>query len=424
MNLLERLRERIQQSYGILARSNWTQQVQYAAATVGERHSLSEREVTRLALQKTELLRELAGLLTIDESYFFRQEKDFDTMVSHAIATIAHQSQSRFIIWSAGCSDGPEPYSAAIALREQLPLTCRSQVSIFASDINRAAVQNAIKGEYGTWSLRGLNDHRRKRYFRSTGNGYRLRDEILAMVDFTWLSLQEHIATFERDTVDCIFFRNVAIYLDRSMVEKLIRQFHGILRPNGLLFVAACDAHLPRDLFQLRYPSWSTYQKVDYLNNIDKPSISLVEPKPSERKPNKAVAKPEDTVSLCERALVHANHGNFSAAITAANSVIEMTTQQQRGYLLRGQINLARDHAEDAVSDLRRAVFTDPQDLLARFWYATALHRIHATRRALVQINMLLYQLVNLEGNKILDDGKTTASELLDATRHLKELTS
>jgi hypothetical protein len=87
---------------------------------------------------------------------------------------------------------------------------------------------------------------------------------------------------------------------------------------------------------------------------------------------------------------------------------------------LRGQIHLANHRAEDAVEDLRRTVFIDAEDKIARFWYAYALEKAGLKSRAGKHLEILLGQLRSISADTVLEDGDTNAKELLQTVLQMK----
>ncbi|MBY0447029.1 MAG: hypothetical protein K2Q15_17685, partial [Burkholderiales bacterium] len=101
--------------------------------------------------ESSKVWRELLALLTVGESYFFRDQGQFSLLRDHILPElIAHNSESRRLrIWSAACSSGEEAYSMAILLSQLLPVLAAGQkwdITIVASDINQAVLDKARAG--------------------------------------------------------------------------------------------------------------------------------------------------------------------------------------------------------------------------------------------------------------------------------------
>lgn len=108
----------------------------------------------RLRADETEL-HELAGLLTIGETYFYREPQHLrlltETLAPELLAHRAGAGKARIL--SVGCSTGEEPYSIAMALRERYGAAAERLFEIVAGDIDRRALEKARAGLYGAFAF-------------------------------------------------------------------------------------------------------------------------------------------------------------------------------------------------------------------------------------------------------------------------------
>ncbi len=188
--------------------------------------------------------------ITVDESYFFRDENQHDFLkndfLPRLIAQKRAQSDKHIRIWSAGCATGQEIYSIAILLQELLSDFSSWQLHLIASDINHHSLQRAMKGEYSQWEIRSNNDLiSNSSYFTALENGrYQLNEALKKQVKFFFLNLAEDIfPSLMNQTchLDLILCRNVFIYLQPQIVEQTCARFAQALRPGGLLLLSATD---------------------------------------------------------------------------------------------------------------------------------------------------------------------------------------
>lgn len=201
---------------------------------------------------------ELVSLLTINETYFFREPKQLELLVEQflppLLAKAGDTPRRPLRILSAGCSTGEEPYSIAIAIREKLGESAGRLVSITACDIDQHALRRARRAHYPEYSFRATPAALRERYFTPLpGRGYRLDEQIRSMVEFHSFNLlagklPERLANF-----DVVFFRNVSIYFDAPSREITLRTLHAAMRETGYLVLGSAET-LANDLgvFQLR----------------------------------------------------------------------------------------------------------------------------------------------------------------------------
>lgn len=184
--------------------------------------------------------RELISALTTNVSHFFREGHHFDFLRDHVLASMAENQQLR--LWSAGCSNGQEPYSLAMTLMEyqrgenSKPLT--QDVKILASDIDPKVLKFAQSGRYSRAMINGIDSHRLERFFtREDGIGeyYAVNSELKQRISFRELNLVSRWPM--RGPFDVIFCRNTVIYFDEDTQKTLWNRFAKIISPGGWLFV-------------------------------------------------------------------------------------------------------------------------------------------------------------------------------------------
>jgi chemotaxis protein methyltransferase CheR len=185
-------------------------------------------------------------LLTVNETYFFREERQLQAFSEEIIPLIVEEKKDNRVlrIWSAGCSTGEEPYTIAM-------LCCASgllrdwEVDIFASDISQRVIQTARRGTFSQTSFRNMPDGLQERYFEKVvDNRYRINDGIKQMVTFGKVNLFDEHKTGILNEVDLIFCRNVIIYFDVEAKKKVIETFYRKLRKNGFLLLGHAESLL------------------------------------------------------------------------------------------------------------------------------------------------------------------------------------
>jgi chemotaxis protein methyltransferase CheR len=218
--------------------------------------------------QSSTELRAIAELLTVGETYFFRNGDHFRALVEHALPDRLRAAGSRrpIRVLSAGCSSGEEPYTVAILLREFFPELDSTNVAIVGIDVNPAAIAKARQALYTPWSLRETLAPIRERYFRQVGNDHALIDDIRAMVSFEERNLFENDAGFwARASFDIVFCRNVVIYFAPEKLTDAIARLTEILVSRGFLFLGHSESlrGMTDDLDVLQTHNTFYYQKRD-----------------------------------------------------------------------------------------------------------------------------------------------------------------
>jgi len=200
---------------------------------------------------------EFINCLTTNLTSFFREDHHFVALVDDLKA----RSGRPLRIWCSASSTGEEPYSIAMTVAETLGTG--ANVKIVASDIDTKVLATASRGVYDVDS-RGLSPARLQRHFlRGKGNNagfIRVKPELAKLIEFRTFNLMSRSWSLG-DAFDIIFCRNVMIYFDAPTQRQVLQQMHGVLKPDGLLYVGHSENFTDsRDLFHLR--GKTIYQRV------------------------------------------------------------------------------------------------------------------------------------------------------------------
>jgi two-component system CheB/CheR fusion protein len=187
-------------------------------------------------------LKALFQELLIGVTQFFRDPDAFEAVKSTALAAlVSSQAASEpFRIWVPGCATGEEVYSIAILLSECMADGHRSlsnDIKIFGSDIDGNAIAIARGGRY-RHPVTGVSPERLERWFVKDGDHHRLRREIRELCAFSVHSIVKDPPFSRLDLICC---RNVLIYLDSKLQDRVMHTFHYALKPGGLLFLGTSE---------------------------------------------------------------------------------------------------------------------------------------------------------------------------------------
>ncbi len=194
--------------------------------------------------KREEELKTLVDILTVNETYFFREPAQFDALLNHVLPEIASKSIQKTIkIWSAACSTGAEPYTIAILLKEKKPLDSSWKIDIIGTDISISALEEARKGIYTEAAFRTTPPEYKRKYFTKTPDGYyKISDEIKRMVSFRYLNLLNKTQMSLMKNIHVIFCRNVLIYFDLEAKKKVVENFYNSLVKGGYLFIGQSES--------------------------------------------------------------------------------------------------------------------------------------------------------------------------------------
>ncbi|MFH1413263.1 MAG: CheR family methyltransferase [Candidatus Omnitrophota bacterium] len=228
----------------------------------------------------------LLSLITIGETYFFRNSHHIETLKNYVLPEIfqrkAYSVDKSIRIWSAGCSRGDEPYTIAILIMEAIPEYKNWEISILGTDVNRDALIDAKEAVYSDSHIRSLPQGYIGKYFDKKGTNYILNDDVKSLVSFEYHNLARDPFTQERMlNLDTIFCRNVTIYFDLDTTKRVIDNFYNSLSQNGYLFIGHSETLWQiNDKFEtVEFPNTFVYKKVPYNIKEDsrRPFIGLPE---------------------------------------------------------------------------------------------------------------------------------------------------
>jgi len=180
----------------------------------------------------------LTSLLTVNETYFFREDHQFECMVLHMLPEIVARRRKgeRLRIWSMPCSTGEEPYSIAIFLLEKWSSVDDFDIEIIGSDIDTGALAAARAGIYEKRALHRLPKSLVQRYFSTLADDrFRLADSLRDSVRFTQVNCMDAMAMRAFANIDIIFCRNMLIYFDDQSRLSTVQNFYDCMAPGGFI---------------------------------------------------------------------------------------------------------------------------------------------------------------------------------------------
>lgn len=178
----------------------------------------------------------------ISVTNFFRDPEAFSALEKGVIPKVfeGKSAKDQIRVWVAGCATGEEAYSLAILLSEHAALwSAPPSIQIFATDIDDEAIAFARDGFYPESMAADMLPERLRRFFTDEVGGYRIKKDIRESVLFAVHNLIEDAPFAKLDLITC---RNLLIYLDRDIQEKVFELFHYALLPHGYLFLGSSES--------------------------------------------------------------------------------------------------------------------------------------------------------------------------------------
>jgi len=212
-----------------------------------------------------EELQQLTNLMTVNETYFFREEYQFKCLVDSILPEIvAHKRDDKPIrIWVIPSSSGEEPYSIALYLLEHWAGINDWDIEIISSDIDTRILAQARQGLYTQRAIQQLPVRLLQKYFSRVGDGHQLCDDIRSAVEFTRVNLSERADTRAYRNFDIVFCRNLLIYFDDVSRKTAAETFYDALNPGGFILLGHSES-MSRisSLYKVRkFPEAIVYQR-------------------------------------------------------------------------------------------------------------------------------------------------------------------
>ena len=212
-----------------------------------------------------EELQQLTNLMTVTETYFLREEYQFQCLVDSILPEIVRHRQSTdaIRIWCIPSSSGEEPYSIAMYLLERWDGIRQWDVEIISSDIDTGILRRARAGRYSARSVQHVPARWMEKYFKPVSDEYQLSSDIRDAVEFTRVNLAEPSDTLSYRHFDVVFCRNLLIYFDDISRHTAAETFYEALDPGGFICLGHSES-MSRisSSFKIRkFPEAIVYQK-------------------------------------------------------------------------------------------------------------------------------------------------------------------
>jgi two-component system CheB/CheR fusion protein len=258
--------------------------------------------------------------LLINVTRFFRDPQSFEALKTDVLPALlqALGPQRVIRVWVPGCATGEEAYSVAMLLREAMDEgTPAFRAQIYATDLDEEAIAVARVGRYPKAIAADLSPQRLTRFFSDDETGWRVKKDVREMVVFAVQSVIKDPPFTRLDLVSC---RNLMIYLEPALQDRLVRTFHYALKPGGVLVLSPSEGvgeHA--ELFEPVDRKWKFYRarpSVPAARTVFAEGVSWSPEGPRSAAPE-ALRKPRETqlAELARRSLLQA----FAPAAVVTN---------------------------------------------------------------------------------------------------------
>lgn len=182
----------------------------------------------------------LLDSIATNHTYFFREEQHFKLLAERVVPEM-RKNRRPLEMWCAASSTGEEPYTLGMTLSDlEPPMDFR----MVASDISTKALKAASAGVYKMSAVEKLPIDKLRKYFEKgmgeSAGFARVRKELRSKIQFRHINLLE-VPPFDTK-FDVIFCRNVMIYFDRAVQQRVVSALERNLRPGGYLFISHSES--------------------------------------------------------------------------------------------------------------------------------------------------------------------------------------
>ena len=365
MSAMRLIAEFLHEEYGFAPDSTGLASLDRLVAQRSEatRHGTSEEYFLLLKSSPVERQKLLSSVI-IPETFFFRHVESFTALADWAKS----RRKVPIRILSAACSTGEEAYSIAMCLLDAG--FAPGQLIIDAWDVNAPSIAAARRGYYTANAFRAVDLSWRDRYFRPSGQGWIINQELRDLVHFREGNL---FALNEEAAWDVIFCRNVLIYFSLERQKNLADRLGRALAPDGMLFLGPAEPPLffANGWVSSRFTmSFSCVRRTSAAKPAEPAVVSLARPRaprkppamplrllpPSAPPPPLQVAAP----SPIEQARKLADEGRLAEARPILDEILKREPSNPEVHFLCGIVAEAAKRDEAAEAHYRKALYLQP----------------------------------------------------------------
>ena len=201
--------------------------------------------------------------LLINVTSFFREPAAWQILQEQVIRRLVAEkdADAPLRVWIPACATGEEAYSIAMVLIEEIEAAGKScRLQVFASDVDTEALETARAGIYPEGIAAHVSPSGCRRFFIKSEHSYQVNKELRDTVVFAQQSLVSDPPFSRLDVISC---RNLFIYLEPAVQERLIPLLHFALLDGGYLFLGSAeDIGLQEDLFEAVSTKWRIYRRI------------------------------------------------------------------------------------------------------------------------------------------------------------------
>ncbi len=191
-----------------------------------------------------DLKQDLLNTVTINETYFYREKYQFESLVNDVLYKIdeIRPAGETIRILCSPSSTGEEPYTIALSLLEENRIVNKRDIELVGIDIDSNVIEKAKRGLFSKRSIQYVPPQVLNKYFEKVGTEYQIADFLREAVEFKVVNVMDRYAMQRLGKFDVIFSRNMLIYFDDESRKKVAMTFYGMLKPKGVVFLGHAES--------------------------------------------------------------------------------------------------------------------------------------------------------------------------------------
>ena len=198
-----------------------------------------------LRFKNESLMQDIINLVTVNETYFFRENYQFEALVQNILPEIDKELPSNEVIriLCSPTSTGEEAYSIALHLLDEGNLVEKRDFEIIGMDIDSNVIARANRGIYSKRSVQFLPPRLLNKYFKKIDENYYEIDKFLRdAITFKVVNVMDKFAMKRLGKFNVIFCRNMLIYFDDKSRKEVAMTFYDMLKPHGYVFLGHAES--------------------------------------------------------------------------------------------------------------------------------------------------------------------------------------
>lgn len=229
--------------------------------------SANVNEYVKILKENPEEVQMLSREFLIGVTRFFRDKDAFKIINTKVLPDILADKKDgdTIKIWVNACSTGEEAYSLAMLVHQQIKKSGKNiKIRIFATDVDEIAIATASKGVYPVTIKKDIDEYLFDKYFTANDKYCTIIPELRKLIVFAKHDIRKDPPFIKNDLISC---RNMLIYMDGKLQEKILNTFDFSLNVRGYLFLGPSESLSSQNVSMEEFNKrWKIFRKKDNIS--------------------------------------------------------------------------------------------------------------------------------------------------------------